>query len=123
MFWWVLLFGNDVYLSIPTSTCNHTIKYVTQHCRELYYHTHLPDSAVTFFSSCVLSALLSAENLLVDNVIQTTFCLLRFPRKMNVINNDSCLSTLHQSPGQYQNLDKIYSKFCSNCHIPRSTYR
>ena len=95
-------------------------KHITQYCRELYYHTDLPDSAVTFFSRCALSTFSSSKNFLADIVIQTTFCRLRFPRKMDVFNNESCRSNFHQNPDQYQNLDKIYSKFRSNCRIPRS---
>ena len=71
-------------------------------------------------SRCILSALSPAKNLLAYNVIQATFCLFWFPRQMDDVDNEYCWSDLHQNPDQYQNLDKIYSKFWSSCRIPRS---
>ena len=93
-------------------------KHIAQHCRELYYHTHLPDSTVTFFSRCVLSVLSSAKNLLADSVIQATYCLLRFPRKIGFVNNKSFRSNLYQNPGQYQNLDFVQRENIPTKFIP-----
>ena len=93
-------------------------KHITQHSRELYYHTHLPDSAVTFFSRCVLSVLSNAKNLLADSVIQTTFCLLWFLRKIDVVNNKSCRSNLYQNPRQNQNLDFVHRENITAKFIP-----
>ena len=87
-------------------------KHATQHYWGLDYHTQSPDFAVTFFSHCIVSILLSAKNLLADSIIQTTFCLPRFSGKIDVVNSESCRPNLPQNIDFVQP-ENIPTKFIS----------